>query len=34
MTLGPGPRNYIWATCDQKTYEALRLNVQHDKRTM
>ena len=29
-----GPRNYIWATCDQKTYEAVKLNVQHNKYTM
>ena len=33
-TWGLGPRNYIWVTWDQKTYEAVRLNVQHDKRTM
>ena len=33
-TWGLGPRNYIWVTWDQKTYEAIRLNVQHDKCTM
>ena len=31
---GLKPRNCIWSTWDQKTYEAVRFNVQHDKHTM
>ena len=33
-TWGLKPRNYIWATWDQKTYEAVKRNVQDGKHTM